>query len=253
LLIDKQQVILNQTVQLKETNQQLSLLNATKDKLFSIIANDLRNPFNAVKGFSEMLIKRYNILPSEKIKQYGEMIYLSSSIAHTLLENLLLWSRSQTGSIDFDPTKLNLRSVADNIKTLSEVSAVNKNIKIHLQIEDDLYILADEKMINTVLRNLISNAIKFTNANGNVTLTACRVENYIEVTVADDGVGIPETTISKLFNIDANITSKGTANESGTGLGLILCKEFIEKHGGKILVKSELGKGSEFKFNLPIA
>jgi PAS domain S-box-containing protein len=253
LLIDKQQVILNQSEQLKETNQQLSLLNATKDKLFSIIAHDLRNPFNAVKGFSKMLVDRYDRLPLEKIKQYGEMIYLSSSTAHALLENLLQWSQSQTGSLSFEPIKLNLKNVANDIKKLLDATAVNKNITINQQIKDNIYVLADEGMINTILRNLVSNAIKFSNEMGNINLNSNNNGTHIEVSVTDDGIGIPETTIDKLFNIDAKITTKGTNNETGTGLGLILCKEFVEKHRGKIWVESEVGKGSKFKFTLPIA
>jgi signal transduction histidine kinase/ligand-binding sensor domain-containing protein len=251
LLIDKQKLILSQSDQLKETNQQLSLLNATKDRFFSIIAHDLRNPFNIVTGFSEILLKNYPKLPADKIEKYLDMIYASSLSGNYLLENLLQWSRSQSGHITFEPSELNLYALVEKIIRLLEADAERKHIQIQQTIDSHCIVYADENMINTILRNLISNAIKFSYENGKVLIEAVNNNDHVEISVADNGVGIPQETISKLFRVDSTISTKGTAKEPGTGLGLIICKEFIDKHKGRIWVESTVNKGSSFKFALP--
>ena len=240
------------TENLSEANQQLAVLNSTKDRFFSIIAHDLRNPFHTVSGFAEILINDYKKLSPEKIERFLNLIYSSSISGNNLLENLLQWSRSQTGRISFTPAKLNLSAIADETISLLEGNARSKNITIQTLIDQNITVLADENMLKTICRNLVSNAIKFTSENGTVTIKAATSNLQVEVTIADTGVGIPQENLSQLFRIDATVTTKGTASEAGTGLGLILCKEFIEKHKGKIWVESDEGKGSQFKFTLPL-
>jgi len=252
LLIQKQKLIQLQSEKLQETNQQLSVLNSTKDKFFSIIAHDLRNPFHTVMGFSELLLLDLERFPLEKTKKYLGLIHSTSQKGNDLLENLLQWSRTETGKISFEPENLNLYSVAENTINLLDVLAQRKSIKIIQEIDTAITVLADENMLKTILRNLISNAIKFTHENGTIVLKATNIKPNVEISVIDNGVGIKEENIKLLFLIESNISTKGTLYESGTGLGLILCKEFVEKHGGKIWVESKEGKGSEFKFTLSI-
>lgn len=253
LLVQKQNLIQMQARILKESNRELSLINSTKDKIFSIIAHDLRNPFHAVSGFSEILLRDYDKLPRNKIEKYLDIINRSSVNGNALLENLLNWSRAQTGRMVFEPVKFDLFILSKEITDLLETDALRKNIRLTLDIEPGIMVYADENMIKTVLRNLISNAIKFTEEQGEITIKSVKHQSHVEVAVIDTGVGIPEQNIKLLFNIDTNISTKGTAMESGTGLGLILCKEFIVRNGGTIWVESELDKGSTFKFTLPLA
>jgi len=253
LLIDRQKLIEIQANQLKENNQQLSILNSTKDRFFSIIAHDLRNPFHVLSGFSEVLINDFDKIPVEKTKKYIKMIYDTSTNGKNLLENLLQWSRAETGKIAFNPEKLNLLYIVEGVIDFLEGNVQQKNIKIKQLIGPDIAVLADDNMLKTIFRNLVSNAIKFSLRDGCITLTATATNGQIEITVADTGVGIPPETLPLLFQIENTITTKGTSNEAGTGLGLILCKEFIEKHKGKIWVESTEGKGSKFIFTLPSA
>jgi signal transduction histidine kinase/ligand-binding sensor domain-containing protein len=253
LLIEKQDFILEQSKKLEHSNEQLSVLNATKDKFFSIIAHDLRNPFNVLMGLSEIMFKNYNKLSPDKIQKYSEIIYLSAKSGYNLLENLLQWSRSQTGNIAFDPTKVQLQVIAEETVALLEASAERKNVTIQQNIGPDVVAFADESMVMAIFRNLVSNAIKFCNENGTVKISAYLGGNgSIEVSVSDNGVGISKDIIDRLFRIDSTISTKGTFNETGTGLGLLLCKEFVGKHNSKIWVISEENKGSDFRFTLPI-
>jgi signal transduction histidine kinase len=253
LLIEKQNFILKQSELLKESNHQLSILNATKDKFFSIIAHDLRNPFNVVSGFSDLLLKKINNLSPEKINNYLEMIHASSNKGNVLLENLLQWSRTQTGSIAFNPTIINLFEITEETVNLFRGELERKNVSIQNLIEHHIMIRADDNMIKTILRNLVSNATKFTYEGGNITISSNVVDSFLELAIVDTGVGISEDNIKNLFQIDTSMTTKGTANETGTGLGLIICKEFVEKNKGKIWVESKPGKGSTFRFTLPTA
>jgi len=164
----------------------------------------------------------------------------------------LQWSRSQTGRIAYNPTKLNIYTLSEEVINLLQGDAYNKNITILQLIDPAITVFADENMLKTIIRNLLSNAIKFSHEQGNISLKSAIIDQQVEITVADTGVGIPAENLPRLFRIDATVTTKGTANETGTGLGLILCKEFIEKHNGKIWVESKEGKGSEFKFILPL-
>jgi predicted ATPase/signal transduction histidine kinase len=236
-----------------QKNEELQLANATKDKFFSIIAHDLKGPFNAILGFSELLTEKADNLDLEKVKNYSEIINQSANMAMDLLMNLMEWARSQTGRIKFTPEYFNLLPVVEQVKELLvNQNPDHKNLKIVTNIAPGTNIFGDKAMINTVLRNLVSNAVKFTDSGGEITLSAQQNPDGMEITVTDTGVGIPEDRISKLFNIDQSVSTPGTQNEKGTGLGLILCKEFIDSHNGKIWVKSRPGEGSVFTFILPV-
>jgi PAS domain S-box-containing protein len=242
----------SQSESLKEVNRKLSQSNATKDRFFSIIAHDLRNPFHVVSGFSEILLSSFQRLPEEKINKYLELIHSSSKSGNELLENLLQWSRSQTGQISFNPSHLKLLELIEEIINLLEAGASRKNIELKVDVDPELNVYADDNMLKTILRNIISNAIKFTRQ-GTISIKAIKITDGCEISVADTGVGISEDIRSKLFLVDEIITTKGTSSENGTGLGLILCKEFVDRHKGKIWVESTEGKGSMFKFILPSA
>ena len=241
--------------EIKNQNDKLKELNATKDKFFSIIAHDLKAPFNTMLGFSKLLINNFSKYDEQT--QIKFLKILSNDINNTfkLLENLLLWSNSQRGKIDFHPQSENIYLLATETIELLSQSANNKNISVINKIPESINIKVDKNMILTVLRNLISNALKFTPINGTIILELEQYKNenkFInQINIIDNGVGIDKENHDKLFNISKNFTTKGTEKESGTGLGLILCKEFVEKHGGKIWVDSEVGKGSTFSFSLP--
>lgn len=253
MLIEKQKYIEKQTAELEETNKQLSFLNATKDKIFSIIAHDLRNPFHTVMGFSELLMLKFSKLPQEKVSKYIQLIHAASLNGNNLLENLLHWSRSQTGKITFEPEPIDLSQVIRQTLNLLNINAHHKNIIIDISIGSATQIFADPNMILTIFRNLISNAIKFTPENGHISISSIAQDAQVEITIEDNGIGIAREIQPILFESNSNVTSKGTNNEQGTGLGLMLCREFVERHGGKIWVESELGKGSKFKFTIPVS
>src|ERR1019366_521103 len=210
-----------------------------------------RNPFSVLITGSELLTGYLEKNDLAKSKAKAAMIRKASKQGYALLENLLVWAKSQTGGIRFDPQKLNFRnSVADSIAEV-ESHAIEKSIKIINEVPGDLILEADEDLLSEVFRNLVTNAIKFTHSGGTITVTAKTDNSVVEAAVIDSGIGIPKEEQHKLFRIDANFSRAGTANEASTGLGLILCKEFIEKHKGKIWVESEENKGSAFKFTLP--
>lgn len=237
---------------LKERESQLSELNSTKDKLLSIIAHDLRSPFNAILGLSDLLVTNTKNFDDDKNEKYLRIINSSAKNTLILLDNLLTWAKSQTGNNIYQPEKTNLTAIASELVEESKSIAKIKNIALNAIQTNEVEVYADVNMLKTILRNLISNAIKYTHTNGEIAISAIQNQTHIEVTVSDNGVGMSEEIRNKLFDIDANITTTGTANEVGSGLGLILCKEFVEKHGGKIWVNSELGKGSAFVFSLPL-
>ena len=244
------------TETLKESEQKLKIANGTKDKFFSIIAHDLKSPFNSMLGFSEILYESFDEYSSEEKKRFIRIIYDGLQNTLKLLENLLQWSLSQMGAINFNPEKINLYLKAKEICDLLMQSAENKSIKLINQSALNIYVDADIDMLATIIRNLLSNAIKYTHKYGKITIKTFLVpdENniqYVGISVSDTGVGIPKEIQSKLFEIGENTSMKGTDNEKGTGLGLILCKEFVEKHGGKIWLESEIDKGSTFYFTIP--
>ena len=232
-------------------NENLQQLNATKDKFFSIIAHDLKSPFNAIMGFSDLLVEQVREKDYEGIDEYAGYILQSSKRAMDLLTNLMEWSRSQTGRMDFNPGYFEMVHLINNITPIFDGIAKQKSISLKKKLPHNISVFADKEMVSTIIRNLISNAIKFTQTGGEITLTVKSEQNGVLVSVNDSGIGIPAKLIGKLFRIDRSYSTPGTNKEQGTGLGLILCKEFIEMHGGKIWVESEEGKGSTFYFTLP--
>lgn len=236
---------------LKKSETELKEANTTKDKFFSIIAHDLKNPLGSFRAISKLLFEDFDSFEESEKREFIEVMKNSADSLYRLLENLLEWSRAQRGKIEFNPIEFNLKLLSIQIFNLLKGSAENKKIVLVNKIPTTFPIFADENMLNTVLRNLITNAIKFTNQGGKITLDAIYENNEINISVSDSGVGMNSETINKLFRIDTKVSALGTNNETGTGLGLILCKEFVEKHGGKIWVESEIGKGSTFYFSLP--
>lgn len=233
-------------------NLELQDLNATKDKFFSIISHDLKGPLNSLTSFSSLLINHTESLSKEEIRMFALDFDKSLKNLFTLLENLLEWSRSQTGNIEFTPEPFDLAGVLRENTELLNAQAQNKKITLVYENGTEQTVHAHKNSVNTVVRNLISNAIKFTPEEGKVMLEMTKIENDVVVSVTDTGVGMPPQVIGKLFRIDSKHSTKGTANEKGTGLGLILCKEFVEKNGGRIWVKSKEGQGSAFYFSLPL-
>jgi signal transduction histidine kinase len=243
----------NKNATLEERQMHIEYLNASKDKFFSIIAHDLKNPFSSIIGLSEIMKEEIKSSDTSTLEGYAGMINSSAVQTMRLLENLLEWANSQRGKIVFSPVLINLRELFNEEFSMLNEMAMEKRIELKNSFSDDLTISADKNMIKTILRNLISNAIKFTHKNGKVEVKAQIMNSQVEISVSDSGIGMTKETIAKLFRIDANLSTPGTENEKGTGLGLFLCKEFIEKHGGKIWAESESGNGSVFKLVLPSA
>lgn len=239
-------------LQLKESEKRLLELNATKDKFFSIIAHDLKSPFTSIIGLSELLAEQVGRKDYDGIEEYANMIQSSSWRAMDLLTNLMEWSRSQTGRIEFNPVSINMAELIDEVSELLNVAAKQKNITISKDLPAGLTLFADRLMINTVLRNLISNAVKYTNNGGTIKISAVLKEKELEVSVKDNGIGLKKEALDKLFHIEESVSTPGTQDEEGTGLGLILCKDFVSKHGGKIRAESEPGNGSRFVFTIPV-
>ena len=238
--------------QINEYANELEKLIATKDKFFSIIAHDLRNPFIGITNFTKILLKlgNYDI---KEIESQLQTVYSTAQHGHELLENLLRWSRSQTSSIDINPEMFRLNDAVNNCLSLFHTQANNKNLKLINEVSDDLILESDKDMLETVLRNLLSNAIKFTPHTGIVSVKAIQSDDNIEIAISNTGVGISEEMQDNLFRIESKLESRnGTSGEKGSGLGLILCKEFIDKLGGTIWVESDLSKGTTFKFMLPL-
>lgn len=236
---------------LEKYSEELNQLNITKDKFFSIIAHDLKNPFITLLGFSDMLIHEYEELTEEEKLQYITEIRNSAKSSHELLENLLEWSRSQTGRLEYQPHQFDIYELVRRNFLLLNPMAKSKGIKLTCEVKENTVVYADFDMINTVIRNLISNAVKFTNKDGEIKISAGSENGFLKLCVCDNGVGMDKKTLDKLFKLGEQHTSRGTSKETGTGLGLILCKEFIEKNHGKIWAESEVGKGTTFCFTVP--
>jgi PAS domain S-box-containing protein len=236
---------------LKRYENELKKLVTTKDKFFSIIAHDLKNPFNSILGATSILINKKDKLDKERIQYFHGNIYNVAQQGYDLLENLLEWARSQTGRLDLKFERLNLYELSNEAIGILRSNADNKQIEIINKINKNYEVVADKNTVKTVFRNLLSNAIKYTNPKGKVILNAESEGKYKKVSISDTGIGIPKKYLSKIFKVDVQYSRKGTAEESGTGLGLILCKEFVEKNNGKIFVQSVEGEGSIFYFTLP--
>ncbi len=236
----------NTHLELKAAKDELKQSNATKDKFFSIVAHDLGNVFSGLIGLSNLLITK----EVNDAKTFLPMIKQSSEMGYNLLRNLLEWSRIQTGKMKANPRKLDLKPLIYQNTSVLKSQTSAKQIKIISEIDNTL-VFADEHMLDTIIRNLLSNAIKFTPNKGTIEISYKREDEWIEISISDTGVGIAPENIEKLFRLDVSYSTHGTSNEKGTGLGLILCKEFVEKNGGTIWVESEEGKGSQFYVRLP--
>lgn len=238
--------------QINEYANELEKLIATKDKFFSIIAHDLRNPFVGIENFTKIIMKFGNYDVKE-IENQLRTINSTAQHGHELLENLLRWSRSQTGGIEINFEMFRLADAVNKCINLIQTQADNKHIQLNNNISDDIIMESDQDMVETILRNLLSNATKFTPANGTVTLTALQSDNkHVEISISDTGIGISADNKDKLFRIDSKLQSQnGTDGETGSGLGLILCKEFTDKLNGRISVESEEGNGTTFRLYLP--
>lgn len=236
-----------------EKTAELNELNASKDKFFSIIAHDLKNPFNTIIGFSELLMESERLNDHTLVSKYSDMIHSSAVKTYELLDNLLVWAKTQQGKMTYKPERINLRKIVNSELLSAREIADRKNVLLTADIPATAEVIADYNMLSTILRNLISNGIKFSERYGKVDIKATQAEQKILISVIDKGVGMTTVQLSNLFRIDVESVTKGTNNESGTGLGLIICKDFVEKHNGTIEVSSKPGEGCVFSFGLPAA
>ena len=242
-----------QNYEITQQNEILKQLVATKDKFFSVIAHDLKNPFQVLKNLSKILLKNLDKYDATQTRYYIESIFKSANSAYKLLENLLDWARSQKGAIVFAPVKSPLKNIIDEGLAIFSESTATKELKIQNKVGDDIIVFTDLNMLSTIVNNLISNAIKFSYHKGQIVINVKEYADdpeYWELAIQDFGVGMYPEEMDKLFRLDVHHTSHGTDNESGTGLGLILCREFAEKSGGKIRVESRYGNGSTFYFTV---
>jgi len=236
---------------IKLQNKQLIELNNSKDKFFSLLAHDLKNPFNAVLGFSEIVLHNFDQMKPERLLHIIKQIHKSAENGSNLLTNLLEWSRCQSGHINCFPSSLDLSEMFHEIVEFFSIMTANKNISINITDHSTQKIWADENMVNSILRNLINNAIKFSHQESHIDVNIEAEGEYIEISITDYGLGISDENQARLFNLNTDYTTVGTENEKGTGLGLIICKEFAEVNKGYIRVFSKLGKGSTFTLGLP--
>jgi signal transduction histidine kinase len=240
-----------QKEEIEKHREQLKDLNANKDRFFSIIAHDLRNPIAGFLNLTEILTNNFDVFSGKESKEFIDVMNQASKQLYNLLENLLQWSRAQTGSLTYEPQFVPVKKMVDETIDALMINIENKQIKLNVNVDNKTVVFVDENMITTVIRNLISNAIKFSHPEGIITLRCNSLDKFVEFSVIDQGVGIPKEAQDKLFKIDQSVSTEGTSQEKGTGLGLILCKEFIEKNGGKIAVESDLNRGSTFTIQLP--
>lgn len=255
---EARQVLLQQNEDLRRKNEEiqrqkeaLQQLNATKDKFFSILAHDIKSPLNSLTAFLSIMTNHLDEMSREDILFMSNNLNKSVKNLYGLLENVLAWSRSQMGILEYKPQKIDIYALVEENLQLHSISAQNKGIELINLVEKNIYAFADINSVNAILRNLISNAIKFTSTDGKVIISASKEEDFIKISIEDTGIGMNEYALSKIFDISARYSTKGTANESGTGLGLVLVKEFVEKNNGQISVKSQEGVGTCFTFTLP--
>jgi signal transduction histidine kinase len=244
------QVLKQQTEVLKQSEKSLSDLNATKDKFFSIIAHDLKGPFSNIFELSKLLKEKCGKSDEEEANEIIQHLYSTAENTRNLLENLLEWASIQRGKIEYNPENVNLHSAVSECFNVLMANSKCKSISMANKILPKTTVFADFNMLNTILRNLVSNAIKFTPKGGTVTVYENGIKDTVTICVSDNGVGMDLKTANNLFNANKVQSTYGTEGEQGTGLGLLLCKEFVEKHGGKIWVESEVGVGTKFWFSL---
>jgi signal transduction histidine kinase len=236
---------------LEELNRQLTEAKATQDKLYSIIAHDLRNPLQFLLFSSEVLYTDYENMEEQAVHSYIGKVFKTVQNMSDLLENLLQWSMSQYGNLECRPRPILYNFLVEDMVDFFAETAEKKKIRMVIEIPENTRVNADEEMVKSVLRNLISNALKFTHPGGDITVSTREEGEFIVTSVADSGIGIPKEKMDTLFKMGLNQSSAGTSKEKGTGLGLTLCKELIEKNGGDIFVESKLGEGTAFRISLP--
>jgi signal transduction histidine kinase/Tfp pilus assembly protein PilF len=251
LLVLSNKLITEQKEELHLLNDQLKELNATKDKLFSIIAHDLKSPFHGLMGLLHVILEDIKELSLEEIREFVLGMKDSVNTIYKLLENLLEWALFQRDMIIFNPVNLNIREIVNDIIETQKGNSSIKFINVINKIEDNILVYADANMLNTIIRNLLSNAIKFTKKNGKVEFHCSELDGYIQLSITDSGIGISKELIPKLFKADEKTSRPGTEGESNSGLGLVLCKDYIDKHGGKIWLESEVNIGTTFHILLP--
>ena len=239
-------------IKLEQAFKELKKLNTDKDRLLSILAHDLKNPFNSILGFLNLLSNNLREYDMNQIEEYLNIINDASQNTYNLLGNILTWVKANSGKIPFEPQKLDFNSLCQDIIESTELIAKKKNIKVSFLPMEQIIIFADKNMLETILRNLISNSIKFTEENGQVDILAEKNKTTYTISVSDNGIGMSKDAIKKVFDISKTYTTKGTAQEDGTGFGLLLCQDFAKINGGEIQIESELGKGSDMKFTLPV-
>lgn len=237
---------------LKTKNSELFALNRSKDKFFSIIAHDLKSPFNSLLGFAEILTIHADSSSPQEIAYYSSMIQSTSRKLYLLIENLLVWSRAQIGTLPYKPEPLDVAVHTSNVVSLMRATAESKDVIINFEVGNDLLAYADSNHYDTILRNLLSNAIKYSKVGGVVSIGAVKESGKVKVWVSDNGEGLDKLRLKTLFEGDAKISEPGTFQEKGTGLGLMICKEFVDINKGAIWAESEQGKGAIFKFTLPL-
>lgn len=251
-VIVQQKKIKIQNIELEDKNYTLEELNRTKDLFLSIISHDLRSPFNSLLGLTEILILNKEKIQNTEMIRLVDSIHESAEQAYKLVLNLLEWSKLQSNRIEFTPVSLNLKRVVTSNIELIKIQANNKGIDISFEeSSEECYVNADENMVNTIIRNLISNAIKYTRSGGRITILCSCSGEWCSVSVKDTGIGIPEDMLKQILNTEEKVSTKGTLGEIGTGLGLVLCKEFARRNSGKIEAVSEVKKGSTFTLKLP--
>ncbi len=232
--------------------KKLHELNESKDKFFSIISHDLKSPFNSILGFTEMLKNQYDELSTEEKKYVVDSLYNSSRNIFNLLNNLLQYSRFEAGLSEFNPKVLSINNVVGNLLLLLEGNALRKKLHITNKTTGQIHVYADEDMLNSILTNLLTNAIKYTNSGGEITISSISNKADAIISIKDNGIGMDEKTLDNLFKLDIKKSTKGTSGEEGTGLGLLLIKSFVEKLGGNINVESKTGEGTMFNVTLPL-
>ncbi|HOT13588.1 MAG TPA: ATP-binding protein [Bacteroidales bacterium] len=237
---------------INEQNAELKKLNADKDRFISILAHDLKNPFNALLGLSDLILKNIDTYNIDRTKSLIVYINQIAQNTYDLLNDLLAWSKNQAGMLPFMPEKILLADICNEIIDNYKISFETKEIVAEYAGDCGIYVYADVFMLKTIVRNLLANAIKFTNKGGHINIKTEIKDKEALITISDNGIGISSENMAKLWGQSCQFSTVGTAKEEGTGFGLLLCKDFVEKHGGKIIVKSEVGKGSDFQFNIPL-
>jgi len=238
---------------IQRQKKELEALNTTKDKFFSIISHDMRGIFTPILGSTDLICRMVEKYEDPRLSKFSNNLSISVKNALKLFENLLEWSRLQQGHMAFEPKEFSIKDLTSQVIDLFREHQQSKKIQIINEIQEDNIISADKNMLQTIMRNLISNGLKFTNAGGTIKIHTATKDKYLEISVTDSGIGMPPDRVKDLFTLKQTKSNRGTDGERGTGLGLVLCKDFVKRHGGKITVNSTVGQGTTFVFTLPLA